>query len=495
MQKKIFDRSLAVTLGLSLVCSLTFCTGTQAEDAVPEQAAATVKEADGLESVEFDTLSGTVTVDLPDDMSETDTISGSVIAEPKGETKEEVHECEDTLQGYVVEIEETQEVQEPEESKEPEKIAEPESPKKSAPAAKRPCPAKPISKAQPQCPPAKPKCPEPIVSIAPPEVHTVPYRRNSFSCYIPKNHKKINVCIKDKNGYVIARKLLPCRATPPVKPAKCIIPPTGSCDAPLKIVGPCDGRSLTSKVTCNGKKCDTIAESPRKQICKMPKNTPGKCTISVTESGRTTTAICTLAPAKTAVARTLPSRPKPQSQPVPQPVQAPAKEVFRCTGPTVQGGGSYRENTMEIRPDNIIWFGHSVRDKPNDPLRTGTFAFNALPEFVSPGDRITINCRLTGSEIFYPMANFTAPNCPWFKALHPILSANFDQRNQSGTLVYEVQDLNKLMQDYKRQNPGAAQNYPDASTYPMVIELLLTGPHHPQATMRWTYVPYKGEQR
>lgn len=487
---KLFYKSLAIAMSLSLICTLGSITTVGAQE--PEQASATVKESDGLESVEFDTLTGTVTVDLPDDMSETDTISGSVVAEPKGETKEEVHENEDSLQGYVVEIEETQEVQEPEKPKEPEKVSEPEPPKKpSAPAAKKPCPGKPVSKAP--CPPAKPKCPEPIVSVSPPEVHTVPYRRNSFSCYIPKNHKKINVCIKDKNGYVIARKPLPCRATPPVKPTKCIIPPSGTCDAPLKIVGPCDGRSLTSKVTCNGKKCDTIAESPRKQICKMPKNTPGKCTISVTEGGRTTTALCMLAPAKTQVARTLPSRPKPMPQPQSQP--APAKKYYRCTGPTVEGGGSYKENTMEVRPDNVIWFGHSVRDKPNSPLRTSTFAFNALPEVLSPGDRVTINCMLTGSELFWGSANFYAPNCPWFKLLHSPLEGIFDERHRSGTLVYEVVDLDKIIQDYKRQNPGAPQNFPEASATPMVIELLLTGPHHPQATMRWTYVPYTPPNR
>lgn len=489
MTRKSFYKSLSVTMSLSLICALGSITITSAQ--VSEQASATVKEADGLESVEFDTLTGTVTVDLPDDMSETDTISGSVIAEPKGETKEEVHENEDVLQGYVVEIEETQEVEEPVEPKEPEKISEPVHPRKPISEApqKKPCTGKPTaSKPQASCPPQKPKCPEPTISVAPPEVHTVPHRRNGFSCYIPKNHKKISVCIKDKNNQVIARKSLGCNPTPPPKPTKCIIPPAGTCDAPLKIVGPCDGRSMTSKVTCNGRKCESLAESPRKQICKMPKNTPGKCTISVTEGGRTTTGVCTLAPAKTQVASALPSRPKPAPQPAVQP--APAKKFYRCTGPTVEGGGSYKENTMEIRPDNVIWFGHSVKDRPNSPLRTSTFAFNALPEVLSPGDRVTINCMLTGSELFYGMANFSAPNCPWFKLLHSPLDGNFDERHSSGTLVYEVVDLDKMMQDYQRQNPGQAQNYPPASTYPMVIDLLLTGPHHPQARMTWTWVPY-----
>lgn len=481
-------KSVALALGLSFVVTMTCSTFTTAQDASPEQASATVKEADGLESVEFDTLSGTVTVDLPDDMSETDTISGSVIAEPKGETKEEVHENEDTLQGYVVEIEETQEVQEPEESKPEEKKEEhKQTPKSSEPAKpKKPShPSKSIADAPAKCPPAKPKCAEPTIASVPPEISTVPYRRNAFSCYIPKSHKKINVCIKDKNGHVVARKPLSCNPTPPPKPTKCTIPPAGTCGAPLKIVGPCDGRSLTSKITCNGKICDTLAESPRKQICKMPKDCPGKCTISVNEGGRVTTAVCMLAPAKTQVARTLPSKPKPTAQPA----ATPAKRYFRCTGPTVEGGGSYKENTMEVRPDNVIWFGHSVRDKPGSPMRTSTFTFTPLPEYVSPGDRITINCNLTGSELFWGSASFYAPNCPWFKLLHSPTDGMFDERHSSGTLAYEVVDMHKIMDDYRRQNPQEAAKYPDPSTYPMVIELLLTGPHHPQATMRWTFTP------
>ena len=44
---------------------------------------------DGLRIVTFDTLQGRVIVNLPDDMRAGDTISGTVIAEPKGNTPEE----------------------------------------------------------------------------------------------------------------------------------------------------------------------------------------------------------------------------------------------------------------------------------------------------------------------------------------------------------------------------------------------------------------------
>ena len=58
----------------------------------------------GLITTRFDTLEGTVSVNLPDDVAAGDTISGTVIAEPKGATKDEQAKNEDTLNGYVVEV-------------------------------------------------------------------------------------------------------------------------------------------------------------------------------------------------------------------------------------------------------------------------------------------------------------------------------------------------------------------------------------------------------
>ncbi len=52
-------------------------------------ASPTVKTADGLTVVTFVVAPGTIRVNLPDDMRAGDTISGTVICEPKGNTKEE----------------------------------------------------------------------------------------------------------------------------------------------------------------------------------------------------------------------------------------------------------------------------------------------------------------------------------------------------------------------------------------------------------------------
>jgi hypothetical protein len=60
--------------------------------------------ANGLNTTAFDTLEGTVTVNLPDDLAAGDTISGTVISEPKGKTGDEQAKNQDELSGYVVEV-------------------------------------------------------------------------------------------------------------------------------------------------------------------------------------------------------------------------------------------------------------------------------------------------------------------------------------------------------------------------------------------------------
>ncbi len=63
--------------------------------------------ANGLNTTTFDTLAGTVTVNLPDDLAAGDTISGTVIAEVKKPTdtaKDQSPRDIDELSGYVVEV-------------------------------------------------------------------------------------------------------------------------------------------------------------------------------------------------------------------------------------------------------------------------------------------------------------------------------------------------------------------------------------------------------
>src|SRR5712691_960765 len=72
----------------------------------PQGAAANanVKTADGLTVVTFTVDRGKIIVYLPDDMRAGDTISGTVLAEPKGSTPDEKAKNQTELQGYVVDL-------------------------------------------------------------------------------------------------------------------------------------------------------------------------------------------------------------------------------------------------------------------------------------------------------------------------------------------------------------------------------------------------------
>lgn len=63
-----------------------------------------VKTAGGLTTVTFYLERGELTVNLPDDIRAGDTISGTVVADPKGQTKEERANNQSVLQGLVIEI-------------------------------------------------------------------------------------------------------------------------------------------------------------------------------------------------------------------------------------------------------------------------------------------------------------------------------------------------------------------------------------------------------
>ena len=58
----------------------------------------------GLQKVTFNTPNGRVIVNLPDEMMAGDTISGTVMAEPKGQTEEERSKNMSALNGYVIQL-------------------------------------------------------------------------------------------------------------------------------------------------------------------------------------------------------------------------------------------------------------------------------------------------------------------------------------------------------------------------------------------------------
>ena len=66
---------------------------------------AKVETSNGIQRVSFALPQGRVVVNLPDDMMAGDTISGTVVAEPKGQTSEERTKNLTELNGYVIELE------------------------------------------------------------------------------------------------------------------------------------------------------------------------------------------------------------------------------------------------------------------------------------------------------------------------------------------------------------------------------------------------------
>ncbi len=199
---------------------------------------AKVESKDGLETVAFDTINGMVQVNLPDDMAASDTISGTVVTEPKKENKEEIASNQDELNGYVVEIVKTKEVKEP--------IA------KSGEVPGAPVIAD-------DCPHVKPKKDTP----------------SGFTCGIAPTAATVIIALISPTGEQVCQQEVPCKPKAPAKPMTCTFPPQGTCEKPLQIKGPCDGRSANSSIKINGTSCTMLAESPRQQICKPPKGCVG----------------------------------------------------------------------------------------------------------------------------------------------------------------------------------------------------------------------------
>src|SRR6266852_1719541 len=97
-------RSRWYWLSLFAVAVLLFFARSGATQKAPSKDSSTVETANWLTVVTFALDPGTIIVNLPDDMRAGDTISGTVVAEPKGQTPEERARNMTVLSGYVVEV-------------------------------------------------------------------------------------------------------------------------------------------------------------------------------------------------------------------------------------------------------------------------------------------------------------------------------------------------------------------------------------------------------
>jgi hypothetical protein len=205
--------------------------------------------ANGLHTVKFDTISGQVIVHLPDDMAAGDTISGTVVMEPKGITQEERAKNQHTLEGYVLEI----------------------------------------------------------------GNQKVPASKSPFNWEIPFPPQQMKssytlVIIEASSGKEVANTTIPVLSTPPnvprpqtITPNDFRLPTIGQQGRPVEISGPFDGNSsntaLNRSVIQDFEKntenvsggFGLIAESPRKAVFSSPDNVAGPIQITLKEGNTQTT--------------------------------------------------------------------------------------------------------------------------------------------------------------------------------------------------------------
>ncbi len=190
----------------------------------------------GLTTTSFDTLEGTVSVNLPDDVATGDTISGTVIAEPKGSTKDEQAKNEDSLNGYVVEV------------------AKQQTPRQQTQGSKW---------------------------VIPPAAQFIP------------------VVLKTRQGKEVGRTLLPVLQSNTYKPAtgqtpignlppqgNYSTPQFGQAGRPVSVAGPFDGDFNNTSIKLANNTAQFLAESPRKVVVRSPANLIGPTSIEVNEQNK-----------------------------------------------------------------------------------------------------------------------------------------------------------------------------------------------------------------
>lgn len=100
--KKLYYLSICLTLSIAIVALLLFYSNQTSAENLP--AFQTEGARNGIKEIVLNSAAGKVRISLPDDIRPGDTISGTVSAEPKGETKDEIYKNSAELMGTVVEI-------------------------------------------------------------------------------------------------------------------------------------------------------------------------------------------------------------------------------------------------------------------------------------------------------------------------------------------------------------------------------------------------------
>lgn len=214
-------RVLTLVVLLLNLCPVAFF---ECEPAFAQSVTATPISGGGMTAILFNTKNGQLRINLPDDTSCGDTISGSVIIEPKGRDVREQTRNEDELNGYVFEVAEQ----------------------------KAPC------------------------------------RLGDFKCVMPTAANVIDLVLKDKKGTKVCSTGVKIYQTPPPLPCAkypgtCMLPPYAQSGWPIQCRGPFDGDFNNSSVKVAGKELVKLCESPRKLVAECLNNSQGTTVIEMRE--------------------------------------------------------------------------------------------------------------------------------------------------------------------------------------------------------------------
>jgi hypothetical protein len=178
---------------------------------------ATAETEFGLHTATFNTVQGSVTVNLPDDLAAGDVISGTVVPEPAGRTEPERAQNLSQLNGFVVEIEK----------------------QKTSP------------------------------------------KQELAKWVIPIAVTTIRLVLKNKEGKEVGYVPIPVNPKPDQPAPGYQTPSVGQAGRPVEVKGRFDGDGGTTGVRIGSMPAKVLAESPRKVIAQSPSDVLGRTEIEV----------------------------------------------------------------------------------------------------------------------------------------------------------------------------------------------------------------------
>ena len=200
-----------------------------------------VVNGNGLQRANVETPQGRITINLPDDIVAGDTISGTVVAEPKGKSDEEKARNQAELNGYVIDFGATRQ---------------------------------PVSQPSFLWTPGAPRASAPV---------------RIFDVVRGKELATVELEVKiveatSEPGRIIGGEFPSSPSRREIPPFIWLLPTTGQQGRPNQIYGPFDGNFGTTAIAIGGQDVKKLAESPRKVVFESPVNVTGQTEIVLTEN-------------------------------------------------------------------------------------------------------------------------------------------------------------------------------------------------------------------